>query len=226
MELKNAISSISHDLRTPLTAICGYLELMEREERSEKSQGYLRIIEERTEVMRNLTDQLLSYTLISQRNREKEPYGDSKKSCIPVYLGAELEKSIGAYYGALKAAGIVPEIFIPEKKIRCLAQPDALSRVFANLITNAIKYSDGDLKIVVSDTGKIQFSNRAPGLDQIQVAKLFERFYTVETGRASTGLGLSIARILVEEMGGSITAWYREGRLTVEVEMRKVEEIE
>ena len=79
----------------------------------------------------------------------------------------------------------------------------ALSRVFSNLISNAIKYSDGDLKIVLSERGEVTFSNMASGLDEIQVGRLFDRFYTVEAARKSTGLGLAISKTLVEEMKSS-----------------------
>ena len=82
----------------------------------------------------------------------------------------------------------------------------ALSRVFSNLISNVIKYSDGDLKIILSENGKIEFSNMASGLDEIQVGRLFDGFYTVEAARKSTGLGLTISKTLVEQMKGTISA--------------------
>ena len=93
----------------------------------------------------------------------------------------------------------------------------ALSRVFSNLISNVIKYSDGDLKIVLSENGEIAFSNMASGLDEIQVGRLFDRFYTVEAARKSTGLGLAISKTLVEEMNGTISAEYENGRLSVHI---------
>ena len=102
-----------------------------------------------------------------------------------------------------------------------------MSRVFSNLISNAIKYSDGDLEIVLSERGEVIFSNMASGLDEIQVGRLFERFYTVEAARKSTGLGLAISKTLVEEMNGTISAKYENGRVenmkrSVIVNMAKV----
>ena len=93
----------------------------------------------------------------------------------------------------------------------------ALSRVLGNLLANALKYSAGDLDVVLSPDGAITLSNAAPALDEVQVGRLFDRFYTVETGRGSTGLGLSIARSLTERMGGTISARYGAGRLWMEV---------
>ncbi len=93
----------------------------------------------------------------------------------------------------------------------------ALSRILGNLLTNALKYSGGDLDVTLDGDGTITLSNAAPGLDEVQVGRLFDRFYTVETGRHSTGLGLSIARALTERMGGTIAARYEDGRLRVEL---------
>ena len=110
---------------------------------------------------------------------------------------------------------IVPKIQITETKVVRMLDRSALSRVFSNLISNVIKYSDGDLKIVLSENGEMAFSNMASGLDEIQVGRLFDRFYTVETARKSTGLGLAISKTLVEQMNGTISAAYENGRLRI-----------
>lgn len=85
--------------------------------------------------------------------------------------------------------------------------------MFSNLLSNALKYCEGDLEITLTDEGKVIFSNRAPDLNEVEVERLFDRFYTVENARKGTGLGLSISRILTEQMGGTISAEYVEGRL-------------
>ena len=82
-------------------------------------------------------------------------------------------------------------------------------------MNNAIKYSDGDLEITLSETGEITFANTASELNEVQVGKLFDRFYTVEAARKSTGLGLAIARTLIEQMNGSISAKYENNRLSI-----------
>lgn len=209
LELKEAVTNVSHDLRTPLTAICGYLDLLEKEDKSEAAERYLSVIRNRAEALKQLTEELFCYSVITS------PSSSIKSD--EVDLNSVLEESISAYYAALKGCGIVPEISIPEQRIIRRLDRNALSRVFGNIISNAVKYSDGDLKIVLSETGEIVFSNAAARLDEVQVGKLFDRFYTVEAARKSTGLGLSIAKAFVERMNGTITANYNEGRLMIHI---------
>lgn len=208
-ELREAVVNVSHDLRTPLTAIRGYLELLRREEKSESVERYLAIIENRAEALTRLTEELFRYSIVAS--------GESEFSPEPVSLGAALEESLSAYYGALKGAGISPEVSVPEQKVVRRLDRAALSRVFGNIISNAVKYSAGDLDISLSPAGEIIFANSAPGLSEVQAGRLFDRFYTVEDGQKSTGLGLSIARALTEQMGGAISAIYADGRLSIHV---------
>ena len=210
-ELKDAITNISHDLRTPLTAIYGYLDLLSGEEKSPDAQRYIRIIRNRADMLKQLTDELFDYSvmIVDGEGMKREP----------VNVNHILEEGVAAFYTQLCEKGIVPSILIPEEKvIRCL-DSDALARVFANLLNNAVKYSKGDLEITLSEKGEITFVNTAPDLDEVQVGRLFDRFYTVEAADHSTGLGLSIARTLVERMGGKIDAGYENGRLKVEINL-------
>ena len=98
----------------------------------------------------------------------------------------------------------------------------AVSRIFGNIVSNALKYSDGDFFAALDERGTAVFSNSARALDQVSADRLFDRFYTVETGRGSTGLGLSIARLLTERMGGTIQAEYLEERLYITVAFPQV----
>lgn len=207
LELKNAVTNISHDLRTPLTAICGYLELLEQEEKPETVSRYIGIVKDRVDILAQLSEELFRYSAIisTKDNTIREP----------VIINTVLEESIAAFYMILTERHIVPEIQITETKVVRMLNRSALSRVFSNLISNVIKYSDGDLKIVLSENGEMAFSNMASGLDEIQVGRLFDRFYTVETARKSTGLGLAISKTLVEQMNGTISAAYKNGRLSI-----------
>lgn len=209
LELKEAITNISHDLRTPLTAIYGYLKLLQNEECSEAGRTYLTAIKNRTEAMKQLTEELFQYTCA---------VSDTEKMIIKtVNLNGVLESCISSYYAILKQKDMIPEITIPDTKILRMGNENALMRVFGNMISNAIKYGDGDLKITLSENGQITFSNKAYGLDEIQVGRLFDRFYTVEAARKSTGLGLAISKTLIEEMNGTILAEYENGRLSIHI---------
>lgn len=209
MELKNAVTNISHDLRTPLTAICGYMDLLSKEPVSPTVREYLSIIDNRVAALKHLTEDLFRYSIFlsvaSYDERE------------PISLNNTLEECIASYYAALKKAGIEPDITLPEKQvIRTLNKP-ALMRIFSNVIGNALKYSTGDLRIILTQEGEVHFTNLAPDLDALSTTKLFDRFYTVENARpqGATGLGLSIARTLAEDMGGSMSASYADGMLDI-----------
>lgn len=211
-ELKEAITGISHDLRTPLTAICGYMEMLEQEEISEAGKEYLQIIENRIEALKQLMEELFRYSLITTVNQYNERE--------VVVLNQVMEECVAAYYGALKECGIEPEISIPERKIERMLNQAALSRILGNVMSNAIKYSDGDLNITLMEDGRILFCNRAKQIDEVTVGRLFDRFYTVENGRSATGLGLSIAKALTEQLGGEISAAYADGRLLISIFFR------
>ena len=208
-ELKNAVTNISHDLRTPLTAICGYLDMMEKTEISEQQARYLGIIKERTELMKQLTEELFRYSVIVSDNEKTETE--------TLLINQVLEDNIMGYYAVLTEKGIHPDVNITDKQITAELNKKYLSRIFSNLLNNAVKYSDGDLDIILSDTGEITFSNTAKGLSAVDAEQLFDRFYTVEAAHHSTGLGLSIARTLVRRMGGTITAEYADSRLKIKI---------
>lgn len=207
LELKAAVANISHDLRTPLTAICGYLELLEGEEKAPKAAEYLEIIQGRALLLRQLTEELFRYCMVLSDPGDLAPE--------PISLNAVLESSLAAFYAELTGRGVQPVVHMPPEKVVRRLDRAALSRVFSNLLSNAAKYSDGDLEITLTPGGAVVFANSSRSLSSVEVQKLFDRFYTVEAARKSTGLGLSIARALAERMGGELAAEYREGKLYI-----------
>lgn len=209
-EVKEAVTNISHDLRTPLTAICGYLELLEQEEQTENTARYLALIQGRAQAMKELTEELFRYSLTAS--------GEGELQLELVDLGAMVEESMAAFYEAFTGRGIMPQVTFPEDKVLCLLDPAALSRVLGNILNNALKYSDGDLEVLLTETGTLVISNTAPELSEVEVGRLFDRFFTVEAARNSTGLGLSIAKLLTERMGGTIMSRYEAGRLSILLE--------
>jgi hypothetical protein len=206
-DLKEAVTNVSHDLRTPLTAICGYLDLLEGEEKSEAAERYLSLIRGRTDHLRSLTEEFFRTSAVLAAE-EPEP-------AEPVSLNRAVEESLAAWYGVLSARGIAPEVELPETPVVRPLNREAVSRILSNVLSNAAKYSPGDLRIVLEEDGTLTFSNAAPSLTPVLAERLFDRYFTVESGGQGTGLGLSIARRLTEQMGGTAAAGWQEGILTV-----------
>ena len=205
--LKEAVTGVSHDLRTPLTAIRGYLDLLEGEEKSENAGRYLLLIRERTEHLQQLMEEFFqdSVALAAERSQSAEEAS----------LNRALEGALAAWYAVLRARGIAPDVSLPETAVVRRLDGGALNRVLNNILSNAVKYSAGDLTVSLRGDGTLTFSNSAPGMTPVLAERLFDRYFTVETGRRATGLGLSIARNLAERMGGSLTARCQDEVLTV-----------
>ena len=215
-EVKQTIGNASHDLRTPLTAIIGYLELAKgKMQAGEDITSYLDIIENRARYMKELTDELFEFSVVIGDNDREELQTEE------IEINRVLEDSIIDYYSVLSENGIEPLVEITEEPVVRFLNRHALERIFANLLNNAVKYSQGDLKITLAGSGEITFENYAPELTEIQVQQLFDRFYTVRTGRNSTGLGLAIARNLVTRLDGTIDAKRIEKNLVIRISFPK-----
>lgn len=206
LELKEAITNISHDLRTPLTAIVGYLALLEGEEKSETVERYLSQISNRTQVLHQLSEELFAYALLTA----PQPLHPQR-----VDLRGLVEEALLSYCGAMEQRGMEPTIQLPEGRVERNLDPTAAGRVLSNIISNALKYSAGDFSVTMTPDGVITFANSAPDLNPVLVQRLFDRFFTVETARHSTGLGLSIAKLLTQQMEGTLEAKYQEGQLVI-----------
>ena len=210
-KLKAAITNVAHDIRTPLTAICGYLELAERMEKTPELRKYLDIINERALYMKKLVEELFEYSVINSKNNKEEMQD--------VNINQVLEDSIMNLYPSFLEYDIDLKADISEKEVIRKLYPSYVERIFNNLLSNAIKYSDGDLEVILTENGKLTMKNSASSLDKVKVGKLFERFYTVENAdKNSAGLGLSIVQSFAEKMNCPINADYVEGKLVIEIE--------
>ena len=243
-ELKEAVTNISHDLRTPLTALYGYLELADAALESgrgdpgepdvERAVHYLAQIRNRADAMRSLTEELFRYSIIlSAPGENAGSRQDSGLAGERVVLNRFLADFLLSYYDIFTQNGIEPRIRIADAEVVRFLDTGALRRVFSNILDNAVKYGKparsacgGDmcsgqvcLSVELFADGTVVFCNSAQDLDWVSCERLFDRFYTVETGRDSTGLGLSIARLLTERMGGSISASYADGMLSITVRL-------
>lgn len=210
-ELKRNITNISHDLRTPLTAINGYIELIKENNKKEKQKEYIEIIERKTNDLIELTETLFDFSKTIDNGIEIK----KENNCINELL----EESLANYYIIFTENNIQPKVEICEEKIYRNIDKNSIIRVFENILSNVTKYSNGDFQVMLEKNGKITFSNKATSLDATTVEKIFNRYYTVENAKKSTGIGLSIAKQLVELNGGTINAKYIKSNLIIEINL-------
>lgn len=213
---KEIIASISHDLRTPLTSIKGYTDLLYGVVEDEKSKKYIEIIKSRSESLSKLID---TFYDLSKLDAKKENY-----KLEYVNISEILTETIASYYDRFTDKNIMPEIYI-EENIEVLADDKAIERVFTNLIDNGIKYSHSKIKIFLGyEDGELvtKFINDNLDLDEEKIGKLFNKFFVVDTSRQSesTGLGLFITREIVESLGYNIKAELVDGNVVVSIKWK------
>lgn len=215
IELREAIANMSHDLRTPLTSIMGYVYLLnddklDKEERKE----YLKIIEKRSLVLNDLITNFYGLSRIQADQYEIK--------FEPVNLELVLGEIIAAFYETLDYKFGEPEINIEEGLGPVLGDKQALNRIFTNLIENIIKHGEGEVKISLKKKNKyivMEFSNKAEDLESKDVNRIFEKFFTKDRMRTgqNTGLGLAIVKLLVEKQGQKIEAKKVGNRLVINI---------
>ena len=219
-ENKELISNISHDLKTPITAVKGYVEgIMDGvADTPEKMDRYVRTIYNKTNEMDHLINELTFYSKI---DTNRIPYTFSKLNVDDYFsdcaeeVGLELEtRGIQLYY-----ANYV------EKDVLVIADGEQIRRVIHNIISNAIKYMDktkGVIQIRVKDVGdfiQVEIEDNGKGIASKDLTYIFDRFYRTDVSRNSSkggsGIGLSIVRKILEDHGGKVWATSREGIGTI-----------
>ena len=214
-KIRESISNMSHDLRTPLTSIMGYLQMIKSEKSSEADKKeYMDIVEKRTKSLQQLISSF--YDLSRMEGNE---YNFNYKK---VNLSSILCENIAVFYNDFRNNNIEPIIEIDENVKDIISDNGAINRIFSNLITNMIKHGENFVKITLRQENDViitEFINKATRLTQENVDKLFDRFYTVDNSRSdkNTGLGLYITRIMVEKLGHSISSKIDNGYLKIEI---------
>jgi signal transduction histidine kinase len=203
-ELKQAIANMSHDIRTPLTSIFGYIQLLEAEDlSSEEKHAYLSVIKHRSQRLQALLNDFFELSVIESTDYELKP---ARIRFVPV-----LQDVIMSLYDQFTDCGITPLLDFPEEEIIGLTDESAVKRVIENLLLNTIKHTRGEVGIGLkrqNNEAVLVIRNDAPHLAGTDPSLLFDRFYTADQTRSGkgTGLGLSIARSLMEKMGGRLSA--------------------
>lgn len=216
MELRQAIANISHDLRTPLTSIIGYIELIKDDTISNgEKNAYADIILSRSKSLKMLITGFFDLSRL-----QANEYNFELKS---ISLSNILCELIASFYNDFIDKNIEPIIDIDEKAPEIIADENSVIRIFTNLIQNTLKHGSNFILVSLKKKGNYlvtNFINDAPNLNEEDVNHLFERFFTGDKMRTSgnTGLGLAITKSLVEQMSSSITASLSDNRLIISIQ--------
>ena len=207
-ELKYTMACISHDIRTPLAGAMGYLQLLEGE--PQRQAEYLGIVRKRLEELNGLLEELFLYTRLQG--------GSLSLECEAVAALPPLWEALAGFYPQLEAAGVEPQLQFEREDMVVWASPEALGRVYQNLIANALRHGGGGLAVFGRE-GEICFSNSLPPGPSPDPEHLFDRFYQGSPARTKggAGLGLSIVRELMERMGGQVSAEAAGGVLKIKL---------
>lgn len=207
---RRMVSSISHDFRTPLTSMLGYVQILQNDSNSLKEKKYLKIIEERTKILRDLIEEFYSLSLL-----ESNEYELNVESANPIIL---VQEQVAMYYSELEDSFDHISIQLIEEDIKLLTSPLDFNRLIGNLLKNA--YTHGIKRFALynemSETSLIFYlENEVKDTNTIEVERLFERLYKEDKTRAigSTGLGLSIAQKIAEALGYKLEASLKESMI-------------
>ncbi|WP_026885617.1 sensor histidine kinase [Clostridium beijerinckii] len=212
-KLKDSIANISHDLRTPLTSIIGYLQLLEKSELSENQKEKISIIKKKSEILHNLINSFFEITIIENDRM----HINLEKINMNNFLSDAMLQNIMPF----KEAGIEPIFDLPNTTIFIEGDKIILQRIVQNLISNILKYGSSYVKIslVKKEHVELCFANKIEDPKKIDVNLLFEKFYTADKSRSSgsTGLGLSIVKLLAERINAKAVAEIKEDILTLKI---------
>lgn len=216
--LKDSIVNISHDLRTPLTVILGNLQLLKKENLTHSQAKRIETIFNKGERMKELVQTFYDLSVLDteQIAPQRENFN----------LSNLLINLITENAPALEAKNLSPQIDLPDHSVYLYSDSKMVERILQNLLTNAIRYSSGDILMQLRQTDKksILFSieNSVENPNEINPDRLFERFYTGDKSRSSgsTGIGLAVVKLLVNQLGGNVSAEIKSNELIVSIELR------
>lgn len=197
------ITNVSHDIKTPLTSIINYVDLLQKEPTDEQRAEYLDVLDRQTQKLKKLTVDLVEMSKASTGNLPCQP---TRRS-----LGELVEQAVGEYAERLCEAGLEPVVTLPEEELFCLADGTLIWRVLDNLLSNACKYAQSGTRLYIDGTaadGKVQlaFKNISRERLNLPAEELMERFVRGDSARSGegSGLGLNIAQSLMQLQNGAL----------------------
>ncbi|MBQ5318483.1 MAG: HAMP domain-containing histidine kinase [Oscillospiraceae bacterium] len=201
--LKQSVSDIAHDLRTPLTVIKGNLQMLEGEEKlSERGMEYLRVCSEKSEAMKQMADEFFELSVLESDSTET--------TLSKVNITNLLMQFIADNEAVIRSCRLNPDVIFPEKTVFAQADEQLLMRMFSNLLNNIVKYAEHDFTIALETEDnkcRVSFSNPVNS-GNIDVEHLFDRTYRADKSRhgTSAGLGLYIVKLLAEKQDAEVDA--------------------
>ena len=212
--IADTYTNLSHDIRTPLTSLDGYFQLMEACENVEEQRRYLNIIHERIHSLNEMLEELFMFTKL-----KNESYRLELTSCC---INRILKETVFSYYDDWVRREIQPDIQITEEQLYIDGNKQGLSRIIQNVIKNGLDHGEKKIRIVLKreqNQAVLRISNQVIASEEIDIEHVFDRFYKADAARSktSTGLGLSIAREFVRRMNGEIGAKIEENEFIVEM---------
>ena len=212
--LKDSIAGVSHDLRTPLTAIIGYIQMLERSGLNGEQQEKATIILKKANAMRELVEIFFELSVIES--------GQSELAEEAVNFTNIVSEAVVDFIPRFEAAELEPDVDLGDKSLYIAGDTTALGRIVQNLLSNALKYTAGRVKVALEERdGEIILTvvNEVRPDTPPDMERIFERFYTGDDCRnsGSAGLGLYIVKLLAEKMQGAVSASLENKMLSVYV---------
>ncbi|AUM94684.1 TPA: HAMP domain-containing histidine kinase [Clostridium botulinum] len=205
-EIRRSIANVSHDLRTPLTSIIGYIQMIKKGNLSKERQiEYIDIAERRAKDLQNLLSDFFELSVIESPDYYIE--------LEEININNILCEAMASFYNSFIYKNISPKIDLPKENIMVIGNEAAIKRVLENLMINIVKHSKEDVYISLkkeNDKAVVTTINKCDNITEGDIELIFNRFYKKDTARTnkngSTGLGLSISKSLMEKMNGEIYA--------------------
>ena len=217
-EIADIYTNLSHDIRTPLTSLDGYFQLLSESDDKEKNKRYIAIIQERIKALRDMLEELFTFTKL-----ENKTYNIKLYKCD---LNEIVRETLFSYYEEWEMKKIVPTLKLSDESLYFYGNEQVMHRILQNVIKNVLEH--GEKKVEISlyaspDKISLTIQNEVLNPDEIDINRIFEKFYKADAARSktSTGLGMAIAKEMTECMGGKISASLHDTIFIVNIEFKK-----
>ena len=221
-EIADIYTNLSHDIRTPLTSLDGYFQLLSESEDKEKNKRYITIIKDRIKALSDMLEELFTFTKL-----ENKTYNIKMCKCD---MNEIVRETLFSYYEEWQMRGIIPTLNLTDEKLYFNGNEQVMRRVLQNIIKNVLEHGEKKVEICLDTYGDeimLTVQNEVTRPDEIDIERIFEKFYKADAARSKTsaGLGMAIAKEMTEEMGGKIAASLSGNVFKVSIVFMKIRKI-